>query len=47
VGKQVMLWVNGAVVNQWNDCEVPSGHIGLEAEGFRIEFRSVQLKRLP
>ncbi len=46
-GRQVTLWVNGAVVNQWNDCEVPAGHIGLEAEGYRIEFRNLQLKRLP
>jgi hypothetical protein len=47
VGKQVTLWVNGAVVNEWTECEVPSGHIGLEAEGYRIEFRNLQLKRLP
>jgi len=46
-GKQVTLRVNGAVVNQWNDCEVPGGHIGLESEGYLIEFRNILLKRLP
>ena len=47
VGKQVTLWVNGAVVNEFADCEVPRAYIGLEAEGYRVEFRNVQLKRLP
>ena len=46
-GRQITLWVNGAVVNEWADCDVPSGHVGLEAEGYRIEFRNVHLKRLP
>jgi hypothetical protein len=39
--------VNGTVVNEFHDCEVPSGYLGLEAEGYSIEFRNVQLKRLP
>jgi hypothetical protein len=46
VGKQITLWVNGAVVNEFNDCEVLSGYLGLEAEGYNVEFRNVQLKRL-
>ncbi len=46
VGKRVTLWVNGAVVSQWKECEVPVGHIGLEAERYRVEFR-IMLKRLP
>ena len=40
------LWVNGAVTNQWHDCEVPKGYVGLEAEGYRIEFRNVKVKPL-
>ena len=40
------LWVNGAEVNRWRDCEVPTGYVGLEAEGYRIEFRSVKIKPL-
>jgi hypothetical protein len=46
VGKTVTLWVNGAVVNEYAECEMPSGFIGLEAEGYRIEFRNVRLKKL-
>ncbi len=44
-GKQLTLWVNGAVVNEFNDCEVPRGYAGLEAEGYRVEFRNVMLKK--
>ncbi len=45
-GKDMALWVNGATTCQWHDCEVPRGYVGLEAEGFRIEFRNVKLKPL-
>jgi hypothetical protein len=45
-GKEMDLWVNGAVTNQWTECEVPRGYVGLEAEGFRIEFRNVKVKSL-
>jgi len=47
VGKQITLWVNGAVTSEFNDCEVLGGYLGLEAEGYGVEFRNVQLKRLP
>ncbi len=46
VGKKMTLWVNGAVVNEYADCPVARGHVGLEAEGYRIEFRNLKLKRL-
>ena len=45
-GKDVSLWVNGEVVNEWHDCEVPRGFVGLEAEGYQIEFRNVKVKPL-
>jgi len=45
VGKTLTLWVNGAVVNEYTECEVARGFIGLEAEGYRIEFRNLKLKR--
>ena len=45
-GKDVTLWVNGAVTNAWKSCVVPKGFIGLEAEGYRIEFRNVKVKPL-
>jgi hypothetical protein len=43
-GKEISLWVNGAVTSVFNGCEVPRGYVGLEAEGWRIEFRNVKLK---
>ncbi len=46
VGKTMTLWVNGAVVNEYTECEVPRGYVGLEAEGYRIEFRNLMLKRI-
>jgi hypothetical protein len=45
-GKDMTLWVNGAVTNEWHDCAVPRGYVGLEAEGYRIEFRNVKVKPL-
>jgi hypothetical protein len=45
-GKDMTLWVNGAVVNQWHECEVKRGYVGLEAEGWRIEFRNLRVKPL-
>jgi len=34
------------VTSEFSGCEVPRGHIGLEAEGYRIEFRNIKVKRL-
>ncbi len=45
-GKVLSLWVNGAVSCTFDACEVPRGYVGLEAEGYRIEFRNVKLKKL-
>jgi hypothetical protein len=45
-GKEMTLWVNGAVANNWPDCEVRAGYVGLEAEGYRIEFRNAKVKSL-
>lgn len=45
-GKEIALWVNGAVTSVFDACEVPRGYVGLEAEGWRIEFRNVKLKDL-
>jgi hypothetical protein len=45
-GTDITLWVNGAVTCEWHDVAVPKGYVGLEAEGFRIEFRNVKLKAL-
>lgn len=45
-GKNMVLTVNGEEACAWHECEVPRGYVGLEAEGWRIEFRNVRLKRL-
>jgi hypothetical protein len=44
--RKVNLWVNGAVTNTWDGCEAPRGYVGLEAEGWRIEFRNIKVKLL-
>jgi hypothetical protein len=43
-GKQMTLWINGAVTATWDNCAVPKGQVGLEAEGWYIEFRNVKFK---
>lgn len=45
-GRTLSLWVNGAVIQHWMDCQVPRGFLGLEGEGWRIEFRNLKLKQL-
>jgi hypothetical protein len=45
-GTDLILWVNGAVTCEWHACQVPMGYVGLEAEGWRIEFRNVKVKPL-
>ncbi len=45
-GSKITLWVNGAVVSEFSECGAPKGYIGLEAEGFPIEFRNLKVKLL-
>ena len=45
-GKVLTLWVNGAVTCQFQDCGSEKGYLGLEGEGYRIEFRNLKLKAL-
>lgn len=46
VGDTCTLAVNGAVVNTIH-IAVDEGYIGLESEGYRIEFRRLKLQQLP
>ena len=46
VGKVLTLWVNGAVTCQFEDCGRAKGYLGLEGEGYRIEFRNLRVKEL-
>ena len=43
-GKTVSVWLNGAVVTTWADCQVPKGHVGLQAEFWYIEFRNLKYR---
>ena len=45
-GRTLVLWVNGAVTCRYENCGVPTGHLGLEGEGYRIEFRNLKIKSL-
>jgi hypothetical protein len=44
-GDTLTLWVNGAVTSEWKPVAL-RGHIGLEAEFHRVEFRNMKLKEL-
>ncbi len=45
-GKTLTLWVNGAVTCEFTECGQPEGRVGLEGEGYRIEFRNLKIKLL-
>jgi len=45
-GQVITLWINGAVTCQFDGCTQPKGFLGLEGEGYRIEFRNLKLKEL-
>ncbi|MCC6859890.1 MAG: DUF1080 domain-containing protein [Bryobacterales bacterium] len=45
-GKTIRLTVNGQAASEFNQCEIPKGYIGLEGEGYRIEFRNLRLREL-
>jgi hypothetical protein len=45
-GTVLSLWVNGAVTCEVKDCGNPKGLVGVEGEGFRIEFRNLKVKEL-
>ena len=45
-GNTMTLWVNGAVTCEVKVCGAPRGLVGLEGEGYRIEFRNLKVKAL-
>ena len=45
-GSVLTLWVNGAVTCEVKDCGAPKGLVGVEGEGYRIEFRNLKVKEL-
>jgi hypothetical protein len=46
-GRRITFRNNGVVTSEFFDCDAPRGHLGLEAEGYWIEFRNLRLKLLP
>jgi hypothetical protein len=45
-GKNLSLWVNGGVTCQFDNCGQAQGNLGLEGEGYLIEFRNLKVKPL-
>ena len=45
-GKTMTLWSNGAVTCTFKDCGQEKGCVGLEGEGYLIEFRNLKVKDL-
>jgi hypothetical protein len=45
-GNTLTLWVNGAVTARFENCRQAQGLVGLEGEGYRIEFRNLKVKPL-
>jgi hypothetical protein len=45
-GPKISVWVNGGITNEKADIPVLKGYVGLEAEGYRIEFRNLKVKQL-
>ena len=45
-GPKMSVWVNGGVTTEKAHITVLKGYAGLEAEGYRIEFRNIKLKEL-
>jgi len=43
-GNQIKLVVNDVPTTVWDDCEMLKGYIGLEAEGYAVEFRNLKIK---
>ncbi len=46
VGPKITLWVNGDVSSELPNVGALKGHLGLEAEGYRIEFRNMKVKEM-
>jgi Domain of Unknown Function (DUF1080) len=45
-GAEIIVHVNGVLVNQGTNCTAKSGKIALQAEGTEVEFRKVELTKL-
>lgn len=44
--REIIVWVNGDLVNHGTDCTVDEGKLALQAEGAEVEFRQLDLAPL-
>jgi Domain of Unknown Function (DUF1080) len=45
-GNSIIVWVNGVLVNQGDNCTASKGQIAIQAEGSEVEFSKIELKPL-
>ena len=45
-GKTISVAINGNTACTWNDCPIPRGYVGLQAEFFFIEFKNLKFKEM-
>jgi len=45
-GAEIIVHVNGVLVNHGTQCTATSGKIALQAEGSEVEFRKLELTRI-
>jgi hypothetical protein len=45
-GPKLTLWVNGYITGEQPESGSSKGFVGLEGEGYRIEFRNIKIKEL-
>lgn len=46
VGREIKVWVNGALVNYGFECTADRGQIALQAEGSEVEFRKLVITKI-
>lgn len=45
-GPEITVAINGKPATTWKDCQVPKGHVGLQAEYFFIEFSNLRWRTI-
>lgn len=43
IGNEIIVWVNGDLVNHGTECTTDKGQIAIQAEGSEVEFRKIML----
>jgi hypothetical protein len=45
-GDEIIVWLNGDLVNHGRECTAKRGSVAIQAEGSEVEFRKIQLTQL-